>query len=82
MNARGTEEVESQCGLRKETIPFSERELGIDSAEDSNKVIFKSANGTFGGIDTVFFRRNTLELDVVFGKRVLEILRTFVVKDV
>jgi hypothetical protein len=43
MNARGTEKVESQRGLRKETIPFGERELGIDSAEDSNEMIFKSA---------------------------------------
>ncbi len=41
MDTRGTEKVQGQRGLRKKAIPFSERELGINSAEDGNKVVFK-----------------------------------------
>ena len=82
MDARRTKEVEGQDCLRKETIPFSEREFGVDSAENGNKVVLKSAYGTFSGVDTMFFRGNTLELDFVFGEGILEILGTLVVKNV
>ena len=82
MDTRGTEKVQSQRGLRKKAIPFSERELGIDSAEDGNKVVFKSANSTVCSVDAVLLGRHTLELDVVFRKSVLEVLRAFVVENV
>ena len=81
MDARRTEEVEGQSCLREETIPFSERELRVNGAENGNKVIFKSSNGTFSCVDAVFFRGNSLELDVIFGESILEILGTFVVEN-
>ena len=34
MNARRTKEIEGQRRLRQEPIPFSEREFGMDGAED------------------------------------------------
>ena len=42
-------------------------------------MIFQSADGTFGGVDAMFVRRNALELDFVFQKGGFEILGTFVV---
>ena len=81
MYPRRTEQVESQRCLRKETIPFGERELGVDGAKNGDKMILERPNGTFGGIDTMFFRWNTLELDLVLGESILEILRTLVVKN-
>ena len=41
--------------MREKTVPFSERELGVDRAEDGNKVIFECANDTFSGVDVVSF---------------------------
>ena len=81
MDARRTEEVEGQNCLRKETIPFGERELGVDGAKNGDKVIFECPNGTFGSIDAMFFRWNALELDFVLGKSIFEVL-TLVVKNV
>ena len=74
MDARRTEEIEGQCRLRKETIPFSERELGVNGAKNGHKMVFERPNGTFGGIDAMFFGRNTLELDLVLGEGILEVL--------
>ena len=81
MDARRTEEVEGQHCLVEETVPFFERKLGVHSAEDGHEMIFKRPDGTFGCINTVFFGRNTLELNVVFSEGILEVLRTFVVQD-
>ena len=36
----------------------------------------------FSGVDTMFFWENTLELDVILGESILEVLKTFVVEDV
>ncbi len=82
MDARRTEEVEGQNCLRKETIPFGERELGVDGAKNGDEVIFERPNGTFGSIDAMFFRWDALELDVVLGKSIFEVLGTLVVKNV
>ena len=82
VDTRRTEEIECQRRLREKTVPFSKRELGVNRAEDGNKVIFKGANGTLGGVDAMFFGRDTLELDFVLGESILEILRAFVVEDV
>ena len=81
MDARRTEEVEGQRRLVEETVPFGEGKLGVDSAEDGDKMIFKRPDGTFGCINTVFLGRNTLKLNVVFSEGILEVMRTFVVQD-
>jgi hypothetical protein len=52
-------------------IPFSERELGVDSAKDGYKMIFECPDGSFSSIDPMFFWRNTLKLDVILGKSIL-----------
>lgn len=79
MDARRTKEIEGQDRLREETIPFGERKLGINGAKDRNKVILECPNGTFGGVGTVFFGWDALEMDQVFGEGVLEVLGTLVV---
>ena len=68
--------------MRKETVPFGEWKFGVDCAENGDKVVLESSNGTFSCVDTVLFRRNTLELDVVFTKRIFEVLGAFVVENV
>ena len=68
--------------MRKEAIPFGERKLGVDRAENGNEMILKGPNGTFGSVHTMFLRGDTLELDLVLGKRILKVLRAFVVENV
>jgi len=42
-------------------------------------MIFKGANGTFGGIHTIFLRRDSLVVDVVLEKGILEIFGALIV---
>ena len=42
-------------------------------------MVFESANGPFSGVGTVFFGGDTLEVDVVLLKGILEGLRAFIV---
>jgi hypothetical protein len=67
--------------LGKKAVPFAEWIGSIDGAEDGDEMIFQSSDGTFGGVDSMFMRRNALELDFVFQEGCFEILGTFVVKD-
>jgi hypothetical protein len=75
------EQVEGQSRLREETIPFAERELGVNGAEDGDKMVFEGANGTFSSIGTVFFGWDSLILDLVLHESILEVLRAFIVQD-
>ncbi len=68
--------------MREESIPFSKGELGVYSAKNGDKMVFERANGTFGGIGAVFFRRDTLKGYLVADEGVFEILGTFIVQDV
>jgi len=45
-------------------------------------VILEGPNGTFGGVDSVFFRRDPLEAYLVAEEGIFEVLGAFVVKDV
>ena len=45
-------------------------------------MVFESADGTFSSIGTVFFRWDSLILDLVLHEGILEVLRAFVVQDV
>jgi hypothetical protein len=81
MNSGRTKEIEGQRRLRQEPIPLSEREFRMDGAEDGNEMILERPDGTFGGVSTVFFRGNSLELDLIFCEGVFEIFRTFVVEN-
>ena len=38
--------------------------------------------GSFGGVAAVAVRRDALEIDVIFGESLLELVRAFVIKDV
>jgi hypothetical protein len=82
MDTAGTEKVERENGLRKETVPFGERKSRISGAEEGDKVIFKRPDGTFGSIGTMLFGGNPLEVDPVFLKSILEGLGAFIIKDV
>jgi hypothetical protein len=82
MDAGRPEEVESQDRLREKTIPFAEWELGVDSAENRNKMVFEGANSTFSSIGTMFFGGDSLILDLILHEGILEVLRAFVVQDV
>ncbi|MFN9914148.1 MAG: hypothetical protein ACK53L_16280, partial [Pirellulaceae bacterium] len=57
-------------------------ELLVDGAEDGDEVIFEGPDGAFGGVDSVFFRRDPLEAYLVAEERIFEVLGAFVVKDV
>jgi hypothetical protein len=48
---------------------------------ESNKVILECSNGTFCCVDTMFFWRNSLKINVVFWESIFESLRAFIVKD-
>jgi hypothetical protein len=82
VNTRRVKKIQSHNCLRKETVPFSEWELGMDGAKDRDKVIFECPNGAFSSVDSMFFWRNTLKLDVILGKGIFQILGAFVVQDV
>ena len=82
MNTRRPKKIEGQGCLWKEAIPFRQRKKGVNSAEGGNKMIFEGANGTFGGVDTVLLRGNTLENDSVLAEGVFERLRAFIVQNV
>jgi hypothetical protein len=58
------------------------RESRIDGVEKSHKMIFKSANGPFGGIHTMDFGRDTLVGDFVLEEGAFELLRAFVIQNV
>ena len=65
--------------MRKKSVPFSEWELRMDSAQYGDEVIFERPNGAFSSIDSMFFRRNTLKLDAIFGESIFQVLGAFVV---
>ena len=44
-------------------------------------MILERPDGAFSRVDTVFFRGNTLELDLILRESIFEILGTFVVKN-
>jgi hypothetical protein len=44
-------------------------------------MIFEGPDGAFGGVDSVFFRRDPLEADLVAEEGIFEVLGAFVVKD-
>ena len=67
--------------MRKKSILFGQREVGIDGAKCSNEVVFKCAYCPFGSIHSMFVRGNSLEVDAVGEECVLEVLGAFVVKD-
>ena len=67
--------------MRNESIPFGQREVGINGAKGSNEVVFKCAYCPFGGIHSMFVRGNSLEVDAVGEECVLEVLGAFFVKD-
>jgi hypothetical protein len=45
-------------------------------------MVFPGLDGSFGGVAAVAMRRDTLEVDVVFFKSLLELVRAFVIEDV
>jgi hypothetical protein len=56
--------------------------MGVNGAENGNKMTFERANGSLGRIGAMFLWRHSLKSDVIFGKSILEFLRAFVVEDV
>ena len=68
--------------MRKKTVPVRDGERRVDRVNDGDEVIFESSNRTFSRIDTVFSWRYKLVLDLVFLKRVFELLGAFVIEDV
>jgi hypothetical protein len=66
MNLGGMEKVESEECLQEEMIPFGKWKLGVNGAENRNKVILECSNGTFCCVDTMFFWGNSLKINVVF----------------
>jgi hypothetical protein len=74
VNSRGAQKIEGQRSLREKTIPFGHGEIGVNSAEDGDKMIFECPDGPFGGVDSMFFWRDPLEWNPVFLEGIFEIL--------
>ena len=68
--------------MRQEAIPFGQREFCVNGAKDGYEMIFERPDGSFGGIDSVFFRGDALETNLIPLKSVFKVLGTFVVEDV
>ena len=64
----------------KEPVPFCDGEVGVNGAECGDEVILECAYSTFRCICSVFFSRDSLEIDCVFCKRIFQILGAFVVE--
>jgi hypothetical protein len=58
------EQIEGDEGLREETVPEVEREVAVGAAKAGDEVIFKRADGTFGGVATVDVGRSKLEVNL------------------
>jgi hypothetical protein len=82
MDAAGTEKVEGENGLGKETVPFGEGKGRIGGAEDGHEVVFKRPDSTFGGVGPMLLWRDSLEVDLVFLEGVFKSLGAFVIKNV
>jgi hypothetical protein len=68
--------------LRHKEVPFSERKLRVAGGEASAEMILPGLDGSFGRVATMMdVRRDALEIDLVFLEGVLEVFRTFVVKN-
>jgi hypothetical protein len=68
--------------LWEETVPFREGISRVSGGKDRDEVIFEGSDGPFGGIGAMFFGGDTLEVDFVFLKSILESLGTFIVENV
>jgi len=56
------------------------REVFVCAAEAGNEVVFERANGTFGGIASVYMRRDQLIINLFGSEVVLESSRSFIVE--
>jgi hypothetical protein len=54
--------------------------MGVNSAESGDEMVFQCADGSFGGIGSMFFGGDALEGDVVFGECIFQILGAFIVQ--
>jgi len=77
-----TEEIEGQFHLGKQTVPQVEQEILVSAAEPSNEVIFKGANGTFGGIVLVHVQWDQLVIDVFCSEEIFKGSRGFTIQSV
>ena len=50
------EDIEGGCALLHKAIPEVDEKVGVDTAQTSNKVVFPSTDGFFGGIGLVVMR--------------------------
>jgi hypothetical protein len=57
-----SEKVQNDFGLGDKAIPQMERELGVDTAEPSNKMVLECPDGAFCGISTVYIWWYQLEV--------------------
>jgi hypothetical protein len=76
------EKVKGNISLWHEEIPFGEGEFWVTCSQARAKMVFPGLDGSFGGVAAVAVRRDTLEVDVVFFKSLLELVRAFVIEDV
>ena len=60
--------------MRDESVPLSERKLGITRKETRKKVVFKGLNGPFGCIAPMNMRRDELEFDVLLAQSLTKIV--------
>ena len=76
------EEVERHLCLRKETIPFRNRESRIGRCKDRQEVVLERSDSSLCGVASMQVRGHKLVLQFVFLQSCLEVLGNFIVEDV
>lgn len=68
--------------MRDKAVPFIERKVGINRAENGNEVVFESADGAFSSIGPMFFWWDPLESHIILDKGKFQIIGALIIKDV
>ena len=76
-----TERVQCNIALGDEAVPFCHMELGTNSAEPGNQVVFVGPDCPLCRISSMDVGRDTLEGNIIFPERGLDVLCTLVIND-
>jgi hypothetical protein len=74
-------QVECQDCLWEKQIPFGHQMIGICRAENSDEMILEGTDCSFCCVGAMFFWGHLLESNIVLGKSIFQLLRTFIVEN-
>ena len=79
VDARASQEVQGDKGLRQQPVPKVQWEVFVSATETGNEVVLEGSDGSFGGIAAMEMRGGKLEVNLFFSHVVLESNGGFVV---